>query len=161
MLVIVIVPVVILQKIAISASIWVASVAVSELLMNPIVYYYLKAPVQEKVIAREEGWLQIFVDRCSFWITTPKNARLIVIFWVVAFLGSITQIRHLTIGDPSAATPLLHLDSPYNQAHIEIQKYFGGIEPLIIVVEGRDKEVLKNPELLQKLEAFQRHMERG
>ena len=160
MLVIVIVPVVILQKIAISASIWVASVAVSELLMNPIVYYYLKAPVPEKVIARDDGWLQRFVDVCAGWITTPKNARMIVIFWVVAFLGSITQIRHLTIGDPSAATPLLHLDSPYNQAHIEIQKYFGGIEPLIIVVEGRDKEVLKNPELLQKLESFQRHMER-
>jgi predicted RND superfamily exporter protein len=31
---------------------------------------------------------------------------------------------------------------------------------LIIVVEGRDKEVLKNPELLQNLEKFQRHMER-
>ena len=160
MLVIVIVPVVILQKIAISASIWVGSVAVSELLMNPIVYYYLKAPTREKVIAREEGWLQTFADRCATWITTPKNARMIVIFWVVAFLASITQLRHLTIGDPSAATPLLHLDSPYNQAHIEIQKYFGGIEPLIIVVEGRDRGVLKNPELLQKLEAFQRHMER-
>jgi hypothetical protein len=39
-------------------------------------------------------------------------------------------------------TPLLR-SSPYNQAHIEIQKYFGGIEPLIIVVEGRQKDVLK------------------
>ena len=160
MLVIVIVPVVILQKIAISASIWVASVAVSELLMNPVVYYYLKAPEPEKVMQRENGWLQSFVDRCAVWITTPKNSRMIVIFWVAAFLVSITQLRHLTIGDPTAATPLLHLESPYNQAHIEIQKYFGGIEPLIIVVEGRDKEVLKNPELLKQLEKFQRHMER-
>ena len=160
MLVIVVVPVVILQKIAISASIWVASVAISELLMNPVVYYYLRAPDPDKVIKREEGWFQHFIDGCAVWITTPKNARKIVIFWVVAFLISITQIRHLTIGDPTAATPLLHLESPYNQSHIEIQKYFGGIEPLIIVVEGRDKEVLKNPDLLRTLELFQRHMER-
>jgi len=160
MLVIVVVPVVILQKIAISASIWVASVAVSELLMNPVVYYYLKAPEPEKVMKREDGWFQATIDKASYWITRPKNAKMIVIFWVAAFLVSITQIRHLTIGDPTAATPLLHLESPYNQSHIEIQKYFGGIEPLIIVVEGRDKEVLKNPELLRKLELFQRHMER-
>ena len=160
MLVIVVVPVVILQKIAISASIWVASVAISELLMNPVVYYYLNAPDPEKVLKRENGWFQRFADSCAGWITTPKNARMIVIFWVVSFLIALTQIRHLTIGDPTAATPLLHLESPYNQAHIEIQKYFGGIEPLIIVVEGRDKEVLKNPDLLRQLEKFQRHMER-
>ena len=160
MLVIVVVPVVILQKIAISASIWVASVAISELLMNPVVYYYLNAPDPEKVLKRENGWFQRFADVCAAWITTPKNARMIVIFWVVSFLIALTQIRHLTIGDPTAATPLLHLESPYNQAHIEIQKYFGGIEPLIIVVEGRDKEVLKNPDLLRQLEKFQRHMER-
>jgi len=54
----------------------------------------------------------------------------------------------------------LHLDSPYNQAHMEIQKYFGGIEPLIIVVEGRDKDVLKDPNILRNMEKFQRYMER-
>ena len=42
MLAIVVVPVVILQRIAISASVWVASVVISELLLNPIVYYYLR-----------------------------------------------------------------------------------------------------------------------
>lgn len=160
MLVIIIVPVVILQRIAISASIWVASVAISELLLNPIVYYYLKAPEKENVLRREEGFFQRFINACAAWIVVPRNARLIVIFWVAAFLIALTQIRHLTIGDPTAATPLLHLDSPYNQAHLEIQKYFGGIEPLIIVVEGRDKDVLKDPNLLRTMEKFQRYMER-
>jgi predicted RND superfamily exporter protein len=160
MLVIIIVPVVILQRIAVSASIWVASVAISELLLNPIVYYYLKAPERENVLRREEGIFQRFINACAAWIVVPRNARLIVIFWVVAFLLALTQIRHLTIGDPTAATPLLHLASPYNQSHIEIQKYFGGIEPLIIVVEGRDKDVLKDPNILRNMEKFQRYMER-
>ena len=90
----------------------------------------------------------------------PKNARIIIAFWVISFLVSLTQVRHLTIGDPSASTPLLHTDSPYNLAHLEIQQFFGGIEPLIIVLEGRDKDVLKNPLLLRNMEKFQRHMER-
>ena len=160
MLAIVVVPVVILQNIAISASIWVASVAISELLLNPIVYHYLKAPERENVIGRDEGPFQRLMYTCADWIVAPKNARLIVIFWVVAFLLSLTQVRHLTIGDPTASTPLLHEDSPYNLAHREIQGYFGGIEPLIIVVEGRDKGVLKDPAVLRSMEKFQRFLER-
>jgi uncharacterized protein len=160
MLAIVVVPVVILQRIAISASVWVASVAISELLLNPIVYYYLKAPEKENVLRREEGIFQRFCNVCATWIVTPRNAVGIVIFWVLAFLLSLTQVKNLTIGDPTASTPLLREDSPYNQSHLEIQKFFGGIEPLIIVVEGRDKDVLKDPSILRMMEKFQRELER-
>jgi len=160
MLAIVVVPVVILQHIAISASVWVASVAISELLLNPIVYYYLKAPEKENVLSRESGIFQRICNVCAAWIVRPANARAIVIFWVVAFFLSLTQVRHLTFGDPTASTPLLHEDSPYNLSHLEIQKYFGGIEPLIIVIEGRDKDVLKDPALLRTMEKFQRALER-
>ncbi len=160
MLVIIVVPVVILQNIAISASVWVSSVAISELLLNPIVYYYLKAPEKANVENRLQGAFQRFIERCADWIVVPRHCWMIVIFWVVAFLVSLTQVRHLTIGDPTAATPLLYESSPYNQAHLEIQKYFGGVEPLIIVVEGRDRDVLKDPQILKTMERFQRYLER-
>jgi uncharacterized protein len=160
MLVIIIVPVVILQNIAISASIWVASVAISELLLNPIVYYYLKAPEKEKVLKREVGIFQRVMNASATWIVQRRNAQAIVAFWIIAFLLSLTQIQHITIGDPTASTPLLNENSPYNLAHLEIQKYFGGIEPLVIVVEGRDKDVLKDPNILRTMEKFQRALER-
>ncbi len=137
-----------------------ASVAISELLLNPIIYYYLKAPEKENVLNREKGIFQRFCNVCATWIVTPRNAVGIVIFWVVAFLISLTQVSKLTIGDPTASTPLLHEDSPYNLSHLEIQKFFGGIEPLIIVVEGHDKDVLKDPTLLRTMEKFQRALER-
>ena len=85
----------------------------------------------------------------------------IVAFWVIAFLISLTQVRHLTFGDPTASTPLARREaSPYNESHLEIQKFFGGMEPLIIVVEGRDKDILKDPQVLRTMEKFQRHLER-
>ena len=160
MLAIMVVPVVILQRISISASIWVASIAISELLLNPSIYYYLKAPEKEKVLSREEGPFQRIMNSFAAWVCTPKNAKLIIAFWIIASLISATQLRHLTVGDPTASTPLLHEDSPYNQAHREIQKYFAGIEPLVVVVEGRDKDVLKDPSILRTMEKFQRAMER-
>lgn len=160
MLVIIVVPVVILQNIAISASVWVTSVAISELLLNPIVYYYLKAPEKENVVNRLQGPFQRFIERCAAWLVERRNAQIVVAFWVIAFLISLTQARHLTIGDPTAATPLLREDSPYNLSHLEVQKYFGGVEPLIVVIEGRDKDVLKDPALLRTMEKFQRTLER-
>src|SRR5262249_48960135 len=126
MLAIIVVPVVILQKIAISASIWVASIALSELILNPSIYYYLKAPEKENVLKRETGPFQRFMNAFAAWVVTPRNARIIIATWVIGFLLSMTQVRHLTFGDPTASTPLLRETSPYNLAHLEIQKYFGG-----------------------------------
>src|SRR5262249_11630017 len=160
MLAIVVVPVVILQRIAISASIWVASVAISELLLNPIVYFYLKAPDIKKVLNREKGIFQHIMNVCATWIVQPRNAKGSFAFWIIAFLISPTQLQHITIGDPTASTPLLRESSPYNLSHLEIQKYFGGIEPLVVVVEGRDKDVLKDPHILHTMEKFQRQLER-
>jgi uncharacterized protein len=160
MLAIIVVPVVILQRIAISASIWVASIAISELLLNPSIYYYLKAPEKENVLGRDAGPFQRLMNTVATWVVTPRNARLVITFWVLGALLSLTQLRHLTVGDPTASTPLLREDSPYNQSHLEIQKHFGGIEPLIIVVEGHDKDVLKDPSILRTMEKFQRELER-
>ena len=56
-LVILLVPVVMLQKLAITASWWILAITISEMLLNPIVYYYLKAPEPELVVLRERGAL--------------------------------------------------------------------------------------------------------
>jgi uncharacterized protein len=159
MLVIILVPVVILQRIAISASIWVTSVAISELILNPIIYYYLKAPERENVLTREAGPFQRLVNWWAMLIVGPVSKWAWVGFWVTLFAVSMTQVRHITIGDPTAASPLLQADSPYNAAHTRIQQFFGGVEPLIIVAAGQEKGALKEPEVLEQMEAFQRFVD--
>ena len=54
-LVILLVPVLFLQKLAITASFWIAAIIVSELLLNPIVYYYLEPPQIDVIERREQG----------------------------------------------------------------------------------------------------------
>jgi predicted RND superfamily exporter protein len=53
----------------------------------------------------------------------------------------------------------LQPDSPYNQAHTRIQQFFGGVEPLIIVAEGKEKGALKTPAALEAMEGFQRFVD--
>jgi predicted RND superfamily exporter protein len=159
MLVIVLVPVVILQRIAISASIWVAAIVVSELVLNPIIYYYLNAPEKENVLQREDGPFQRFITWWSHIVVGPTARWVSVALWVGAFALAFTQLQHITIGDATASTPLLQPDSPYNQAHTRIQKFFGGVEPLIIVTEAKQKGGLKTPASLEAMESFQRYVD--
>src|SRR5581483_10516062 len=50
-LVIILVPIVMLRNLAIVASWWILAITVAELLLNPIVYYYLRAPDPDVVLA--------------------------------------------------------------------------------------------------------------
>src|SRR5512143_3872095 len=83
-----------------------------------------------------------------------------VVAWLLATAVAVYFVRGLTIGDPTSASPLLFLDSPYNVSHKAIQDKFGGVEPLIIVAEGYDRDAMKEPKMLRRMEEFQRVMER-
>jgi predicted RND superfamily exporter protein len=69
-------------------------------------------------------------------------------------------MRGLIVGDPTAASPLVWADSPYNVSHAHIQDKFGGVEPLIVVAEGHDRDAMKDPTVLRTMEKFQRYLER-
>ena len=158
-LVILLIPVVMLQRLAITASWWIVAITVSEVLLNPIIYYYLRAPEPEKVSPRRRA-VQELHHWWSHIVVGPTRARVAVGVWVAAFLLAFTQLQHMTIGDPTASSPLLWPDSPYNQAHTRIQQFFGGVEPLIIVVEGKEKKAsARIPKRVDAMESFQRYVD--
>ena len=159
-LVILLVPVVMLQKLAITASWWIFAITISEMLLNPIVYYYLKAPDPELVILRETGWFRRAVERVTDLTMSLPGRVTILVAWSVIAAASAFFLTGLTIGDPTAASPLVWPDSPYNRSHAEIQQTFGGVEPLIIVHEGYDKDAMKDPGALRSMQGLQRFLER-
>ena len=159
-LVILLVPVVMLQKLAITASWWILAITISEMLLNPIVYYYLKAPEPELVMLRERGAFRTGINRFVRVLLTPLGMTVAIVAWLSVSGVALYFMRGLTIGDPTAASPLLWADSPYNLSHQSIQEKFGGVEPLIVVNEGYDKDAMKDPATLRNMERFQRTMER-
>jgi predicted RND superfamily exporter protein len=158
-LVILLVPVVMLQKLAITASWWILAITISEMLLNPIVYYYLKAPEPELVVMREHGIFRRGIERFVDAMLTRSGKIITVTAWLGLTVVALYFVRGLTVGDPTSASPLLWLDSPYNISHQAIQNKFGGVEPLIVVNEGYDKDAMKYPETLRAMERFQRHLE--
>ena len=159
-LAILLVPILMLQKLAISASFWILAITVSELLLNPIVYHYLKAPDKETVLSRERGWFRNLIFSVTDVLLSKAGRAATISAWALLTVVSIYFLKDLTIGDPTAASPLLWQDSPYNVSHTNIQEKFGGVEPLIVVAEGYDKDAMKDPQVLRTMEKFQRHLER-
>jgi predicted RND superfamily exporter protein len=157
---ILLVPVVMLQKLAITASWWILAITVSEMLLNPIVYYYLKAPEPELVVLRERGGFRRLTERFVDALLSPRGKLITIVGWTIAIVIAIYGVRGLTFGDSTSASPLLRLDSPYNVSHKRTQDKFGGVEPLIVVAEGYDRDAMKEPDMLRKMETFQRHLER-
>jgi predicted RND superfamily exporter protein len=159
-LVVMLVPIVMLRKLAIVASWWILAITISEMLLNPIVYYYLRAPDPEVVLAREKGWYRALIDRITDWNLSRAGKIATMIFWVCLTAWGAVSMRGLIVGDPTAASPLVFEDSPYNESHRRIQEKFGGVEPLIIVAEGKDRDAMKDPHTLHTMEKFQRYLER-
>lgn len=159
-LVIILVPVVMLQKLAITASWWILAITVSEMLLNPIVYYYLKPPEPELVVLRERGAFRKWIERFTHVLLSPAGKTVTLVGWALLTVVGVFFMRGLTIGDPTSASPLLFENSPYNVSHTQIQERFGGVEPLIVVTEGFDKDAMKDPQVLRTMEKFQRNLER-
>lgn len=159
-LVVLLVPIILLQKLAVSASFWIATIIVSELLLNPIVYYYLEPPKMHVIHEREQGLFKRLIDRFVDVLLSRTGRIVTFATSIVALLVSAYFWQGLVIGDPTSASPILHADAPYNVAHRRIQEKFGGVEPLIIVAEGYDRDAMKEPNMLRKMEAFQRTLER-
>ncbi len=159
-LVIILVPVVMLQKLAITASWWILAITISEMLLNPIVYYYLKPPEPELVVLRERGAFRKWIEAFTRGLLSPTGKTVTLVGWAAVTVIGLYFMRGLTIGDPTSASPLLFEDSPYNVSHSKIQESFGGVEPLIVVSEGYDKDAMKDPQVLRTMEKFQRTLER-
>jgi hypothetical protein len=159
-LVIMLVPVLMLRNLAIVASWWILAITVAELLLNPIVYYYLRAPDPEVVMARERGWYRALINRVTDWNLSAVGKRATMAFWLVLAAIGLFLMRGLIVGDPTSASPLVWEDSPYNVSHAHIQDKFGGVEPLIVVAEGKDRDAMKDPAVLRTMEKFQRYLER-
>src|ERR1051326_5727162 len=83
-----------------------------------------------------------------------------MVFWLVLAVIGAFLMRGLIVGDPTSASPLVWEHTPYNKSHAHIQDKFGGVEPLIVVAEGKDRDAMKEPQVLRTMEKSQRSLER-
>ncbi len=158
-LVVALTPIVFLQKSSFIGSIWLLCIALTGVLLTPVLLSWLPhADTFNRQISFTHG-IDYALSLCttialSGWRYVVLGATAMVLT-VCIFLSS-----DLVVGDVHPGSPLLWPDSEYNQSVAEFNRLFPGTDRLFVVLEGVKKDALKEPHLLENILAFQRYVER-
>lgn len=153
-------PMPILTKLAIAGSFWVLSNLVTVVILDPILCCYFPTP--RKVPKGGEGhWLEAPLRAVAHFCVGPAGRIISIAGFLVVIVWSLYWYQFLTVGDSRAGSPLLWPDAPYNQSVRHVNEKFQGTDHLYVIVEGKTESTMKAPQVLEKIEAFQRHMLRS
>jgi hypothetical protein len=149
-----------LRQLALVATLWLLSLIVTELLLNPIVYNRLRAPEPAIVRAREEGFVARGFARLAERLVEPRGRAAALAGGALVLAVSVALLPRLEIGDPGSGSRILAPDAEYNRSHRAVQEAFGGSEPFMVVAEGDGRDTLQQAGVLHTIEQFQRFLER-
>lgn len=149
----------IIRELAITASIGVAVIILTNLILLPVLMSYLK--LDHKYVAKFEGkeahslrfWQ--FVSKCSH----KKAAYSILVITALLLVFGLYQSQQMKIGDLHAGAPALHESSRYNQDTFLItDKYEVTVDYLSVLVETSG-DACTSYDVMRSIDDFQWKME--
>ena len=153
-------PMPILTKLAIAGSFWVLSNLVTVVILDPILCCYFPTP--RRLPKGGEGrWLEAPLRGLGRFCVDPLGRVLVTACFVGIVVWSLYWYQFLTVGDSRPGSPLLWPDSNYNQSVRHINEKFQGTDHLYVIIKGETENTMKSPQVLETIEAFQRHMMRS
>ncbi|OFA33208.1 RND transporter [Glaciecola punicea] len=148
----------IIKELAITASMGVAVIILTNLLLLPVLMSYVKLSDSHKEkYAKEpkESKFWLMVSNCA----SPKIAIGIVVVTGALFAWGSYQAQYLKIGDLHAGAPSLHEDSRYNQDTFLITDKFEITVDYISVIVEATPEACTRFEVMSAIDEFQWKME--
>lgn len=149
----------IIRELAITASLGVAVIILTNLLLLPVLMSFVRFSEKYKAkFAGKENRSDAFwnaIAQCS----TPKVAYVILTVTAILFALGWMQAKQMKIGDLHAGAPALHEESRYNQDTFLItDKYAISVDYISILVEATP-EACTSFEVMQAIDELQWKME--
>ena len=149
-----------IQKLAYVSSFWVFTIFISVVTLHPIILYFIPPPPHDpKSGKRFSDHIYNGVNRTMVKISRGGYRDAVIGSFSVFLVIGMTYSRNLKIGDVSIGKALLYNTHDYNVSYDKVNQKFVGASQLVILAEGGKEGVIKDPEVLQTLEKFQRFME--
>ncbi|MFB0911617.1 MAG: RND family transporter, partial [Glaciecola sp.] len=149
----------IIRELAITASMGVAVIILTNLLLLPVLMSYVKVSdkYKAKFVASAEKHANSWdiVAKCA----SPKVAIVIVAVTAVLFGFGFMQAQKLKIGDLHAGAPALHEESRYNQDTFLITDKFEITVDYISVIVETKSDACTEFEYMTTMDEFQWKME--
>lgn len=152
------VPILVIQDLAITASIGIACIIIANTIALSLGLSFMPNRYLQKdgsMVKPGEGVIYRAMKRVSTF-TYGKNAYRVVILSFLLLLIGLFTARTTTVGDVNPGEPLLWEDSVYNQDAAKIMKDFMlGVDTLSVVVAHDEQGACKNYEIIQIMEDYE------
>lgn len=157
MVVVVLTPIPLMQKVALVGTLWVLTIAVSACVMTPVLLSWLNKP---KGCAHP---LDVFplLDRVltlAISVATSRWRYVVVAGAAAVFIASGVYAFNLRIGDADAGSPILWQGSRYNRDSAAVNRQFPGADRMYAVFAGGKPDDVKEPAVLENMASMQRYM---
>jgi predicted RND superfamily exporter protein len=160
-LLIAVAPIPIMQKMAYICAFWATCIIITGIIFTPLLISFFKPPKNVHIIVdKTRGltqWVLKGIARLGYGLAGKVTLAVVVILFVVSFWVS----KDIGIGDVNPGSPILWPDSEFNVAVDEINRNYPGTDELMVIVEGSEEKAIANPDFMDILDRFQRHMEEG
>jgi len=157
-----------MQKLAYFSSFWIISIFVAVVILNPIIISFFYSPlVEDERLRAKEKEVSVLSERSAYAIFTNLIYRLsgqkarwgvVVVALILIFGGGFITTKYLKVGDSSAGGAILYPDHPYNIAMHKMNTEFAGASRLVVVLEGEEREAIKDRASLKNMEKMAQFM---
>lgn len=158
MIVVILTPIPLLQKVSIIGTVWVTTIAVSACVLTPVLLSWIHNPRRYAHPVNVQPALRWLLQRC-IGVATTRTRYVVLAITAVLFVSSGLYAFKLKVGDANPGSPILWGDSRYNLDAAEINKRFAGADRMFVVISGERTDALKDPKALATMAAFQAFME--
>ena len=146
-----------MRDLGVFGAFWVSSIIITVEILHPVLICYLPAP------AEHEHFLPAFMVRFTRFLgeitTHAKWKYVIAIGTVVLLIGSsYITLMYSKIGEAKPGTPLLFPDHEWNVATAQIAERFGGVDSIVVFLEGDKERASGDAEPILRMEEFERWM---
>ena len=122
MIVVVLTPIPLMQKVALIGTIWVLTIALTACIITPVLLSFIKMPKGHAHGLNITPLLDRILDGCISISTSNKLSYVVLIAAAVGFLSSGIYSFRLEVGDADAGSPILWQNSTYNRDAVAVNK---------------------------------------
>lgn len=147
----------IIQELAITASMGVAVIILTNLLLLPVLLSYAKSANSYKIKSSDHQISEKFwriMSQCAL----PRRAVVIIFSCATLFVLGFIHAQNMKIGDLHAGAPALHSDSVYNQDTFLITDKFEITVDYISLIVETEPEACTSHTIMSQIDEFQWRM---
>lgn len=159
MIVVILTPIPLLQKVAVIGTMWVATIAVSAVVLTPVLLSWARRADVAVHPVNLHPALERVLALCTALVRARRPRVAVLVVTAVLFAGSLAYAFRLNVGDANPGSPILWSDSEYNRDAARINARFPGADRMFVVAATGRADGLKDPAVLANIAGLQRFMD--